>query len=178
MQETWVPSLGLEDALEKEMATHSSILARKSSWTEKPGRLQSTGQRMGHDWSDWAQHNKVSVQFSRSVVSDSQPHESKHARPPCPSPTPGVYSNSCPSSRWCHPAISSFVVPFSSWLQSLPASYRLTKMPDTLLCINMISVLSHTISFSLSLFYRWKKLRIRERTYGGVRLPNGVWRQW
>ena len=46
------------------------------------------------------------------------PHESQHARPPCPSPTPGVYSNSCPSSRWCHPAISSSVVPFSSCPQS------------------------------------------------------------
>ena len=63
------------------------------------------------------------VQFSRSVVSDSLwPHESQHARPPCPSPTPRVYSNSCPSSRWCHPAISSSVVPFSSCPQSLPAS--------------------------------------------------------
>ena len=62
-------------------------------------------------------------QFSRSVVSDSLwPRESQHARPPCPSPTPGVYSNSCPSSRWCHPAISSSVVPFSSCLQSFPAS--------------------------------------------------------
>ena len=56
-----------------------------------------------------------SVQFSRSVVSDSlQPHESQHARPPCPSPTPRVYSDSRPLSRWCHPAISSSVVPFSS----------------------------------------------------------------
>ena len=66
----------------------------------------------------------VSVsQFSLSVVSDSlQPHESQHARPPCPSPTPGVYSNPCPSSRWCHPTISSSVVPFSSCPQSLPAS--------------------------------------------------------
>ena len=64
-----------------------------------------------------------SVQFSRSVVSDSlQPHESQHARPPCPSPTPGVHSNSCPRSRWCHPAISSSVIPFSSCPQSLPAS--------------------------------------------------------
>ena len=63
------------------------------------------------------------VQFSRSVMSDSLwPHESQHARPPCPSPTPGVYSNSCPLSRWCHPAISSSVVPFSSCPQSLPAS--------------------------------------------------------
>ena len=65
----------------------------------------------------------VSVQFSRSVMSDSlRPHESQHARPPCPSPTPSVHSNSCPSSRWCHPAISSSVVLFSSCAQSLPAS--------------------------------------------------------
>ena len=64
-----------------------------------------------------------SVQFSRSVVSDSlQLHESQHARPPCPSPSPGVHSNSCPSSQWCHPAISSSVVPFSSCPQPLPAS--------------------------------------------------------
>ena len=64
-----------------------------------------------------------SAQFSRSAVSDSLwPHESQHARPPCPSPTPRVYSNSCPSNRWCHPAISSSVVPFSSCLQFLPAS--------------------------------------------------------
>ena len=56
-----------------------------------------------------------SVQFSCSVVSDSlRPHQSQHTRPPCPSPTRGVHSNSCPSSRWCHPAVSSSVVPFSS----------------------------------------------------------------
>ena len=68
-----------------------------------------------------------SVQFSRSVVSDAlQPHELQHARPPCPSPTPGVYPNSCPSSQWCHPAISSSVVPFSSCSQSLPASESFT----------------------------------------------------
>ena len=64
-----------------------------------------------------------SVQFSRSVVSDSlRPHESQQTRPPCPSPTPGVHSNSCQLSRWCHPTISSSVVPFSSCPQSLPAS--------------------------------------------------------
>ena len=64
-----------------------------------------------------------SVQFSCSVVSDSlRPHELQHARPPCPSPTPGVHSNSCPSSRWCHPAISSSGIPFSSCPKSLPAS--------------------------------------------------------
>ena len=64
-----------------------------------------------------------SVQFSRSVVSDClQPHESQHARPPCPSPMPEVHSDSCPLSQWCHPAISSSVVLFSSCPQSLPAS--------------------------------------------------------
>ena len=74
---------------------------------------------MGLPW--WVQFS--SVQFSHSVVSDSfRPHESQHARPPCPSPTPGVYSDSSPSSQWCHPAISSSVVPFSSCPQSLLAS--------------------------------------------------------
>ena len=64
-----------------------------------------------------------SVEFNHSVVSNSLwPYESQHARPPCPSPSPGVHSNSCPSSRWCHPAIWSSVIPFSSCPQSLPAS--------------------------------------------------------
>ena len=64
-----------------------------------------------------------SVQFSCSVVSDSlRPHGLQHTRPPCPSPTPGVYSNSCSLSWWCHPTISSSVVPFTSCLQSFPAS--------------------------------------------------------
>ena len=64
-----------------------------------------------------------SVQFSRSVLSDSlRSHESQHARPPCPSPTPGVHSDSRPSSQWCHPAVSSSVVPFSSCSQSFQAS--------------------------------------------------------
>ena len=64
-----------------------------------------------------------SVQFSCSVMSDYlQLHEPQHARPPCPSPTPRVYSNSCPLSLWCHPTISSSVIPFSPRLQSFPAS--------------------------------------------------------
>ena len=64
-----------------------------------------------------------SVQFSHSVMSDSlRPHEPQHARSPCPSPTSGIYPNSCPLSWWCHPTISSSVVPFSSCPQSLPAS--------------------------------------------------------
>ena len=63
------------------------------------------------------------VQFSHLVVSNSlQPHEPQHTRPPCPSPTPGVYPNPCPLSQWCHLTISSSVIPFSSCLQSFPAS--------------------------------------------------------
>ena len=81
-------------------------------------------------WQDFLVSLKVyirlqfsSIQFSHSVMSISlRPHESQHARPPCPSPTPGVHSDSCPSSRWCHPAISSSVIPFFSFPQSLPAS--------------------------------------------------------
>ena len=69
-------------------------------------------------WLSWG-----SVQFSCSVVSDSLwPHEPQHTRSPCPSPITRVYSNSCPLSQWCHPTISSSVVPFSSCLQSFPAS--------------------------------------------------------
>ena len=82
-----------------------------------------------HYWKVYCDFAKVayicigSVQFSRSIVSDSLwPHESQHARLPCPSQTPGVHSDSCPSSQWCHPAISSSVVPFSSCPQSFPAS--------------------------------------------------------
>ena len=77
-----------------------------------------------HDtWEKAVSISASSDRISRSVVSDSlQPHESQHARPPCPSPTPGVHSDSCPSSQQCHPAISSSVVPFSSCPQSLPSS--------------------------------------------------------
>ena len=76
-----------------------------------------------HPWLGNPHAKGSSVQFSRSVVFNSlRPHASQHAMPPCPSPTPRVYPNSCPSSRWCHPAISSSVVPFSSCPQSPPAS--------------------------------------------------------
>ena len=72
-------------------------------------------------WKGMSTHS--SVQFSHSVMSDSlRPHGLQHIRLPCPSPTPGIHSNSCPLGRWCHPAISSSVVPFSSCLQSFPAS--------------------------------------------------------
>ena len=70
---------------------------------------------MLHWFSLYNSVNQLSDQISCSVMSDSlRPHESQQARPPCPSPTPGVHPNSCPSSQWCHPAISSSVVPFSS----------------------------------------------------------------
>ena len=72
-----------------------------------------------HEWTQ----SLSSVQFSCSVISDSwQPHGLQHARLPCPSPTPGAYSNSQPLSQWCHPTMSSSVTPFSSHLQSFPAS--------------------------------------------------------
>ena len=68
-------------------------------------------------------HSFRSVQFSHSVMSDTLwPHEPQHARPSCPSQTPGVYPNSCPLSRWCHPTVSSSMVPFSSCPLSFPAS--------------------------------------------------------
>ena len=74
-------------------------------------------------WTTHGVHQFSSVQFRCSVVSDSlQPHELYNSRPPCPSPTPGVHSNSRPLSQWYHPAISSSVIPFSSCPQSLPAS--------------------------------------------------------
>ena len=168
--------------LEKEMATHSSVLAWKIPGMEEPGGLPSMGlHRVGHDWSNLAaaaaaflylplmqsslpnsftvtpplgedslvaslspnpitlihftqswlwqlptyklKLSSPSVQFSSSVMSDSlRPHGLQHARPPCPSTTPGVYSNSRPLSRWCHPTTSSSVVPFSFRLESFPTS--------------------------------------------------------
>ena len=87
-------------------------------WISFPFRSQ------GH-WAEFPVLNRrfSLVQFSHSVVSKSlQPHGLQHARLPCPSPTPGAYSNSCPLSQWCHPTISYSVIPFSSFLQSFPAS--------------------------------------------------------
>ena len=101
MQEMCGQSLGWKYPLDKEMTANSSIFAWKIQWPEEP----------------------CSVQFSHSVVFNSLwPHGLQHTRLPCSSPTPGAYSNSCPLSWWCHPTISSSVVPFSSHLQSFPAS--------------------------------------------------------
>ena len=123
MREARIQSLGWEDPLEKEMATHSSILAWKIPWTEEPGRLQSTGsQKVGHDWATFFLSFFSSVQFSRSVLFNSlPPHGLQNTKLPCPSPTPRAYSNSHPLDWWCHPTTSSSVVPFS-WLRSFPAS--------------------------------------------------------
>ena len=112
-------------ALEKEMATHSSVLAWRIPGTGEPGRLPAMrSHRVGHDWSDLAAaYLAYSVEFSCSVISDSlQPYGLQHARLPCPSPNSGAYSNSCALSQWCPPSISSSVLPFSSHLQSFPAS--------------------------------------------------------
>ena len=93
-------------------------------WRRKPlpESLEPSGQSPELHRPAW-EHLFLSVQFSPSVVSDSLwPHGLQHTRPPCPLPTPRVYSNSSPSSGWCHPVISSSVVPFCSRLQSFPAS--------------------------------------------------------
>ena len=114
------------------MAAYSSIIAGKTSWTKEPGRLQSIQSlRVRQNWAHMSMHlllnekKSVSIclkffnyflenfQFSCSVVSESlRPHGLQHARLPCPPPpTPGAYSNSCPSHRWYHPTISSSVIP-------------------------------------------------------------------
>ena len=81
--------------------------------------IVSTKKQLLNELNEWLS----SIQFSCSVVSDSmRPYEPQHARPPCPSPTAGVYPNPCPWSQWCHPTISSSVIPFSSCPQSFPAS--------------------------------------------------------
>ena len=102
----------------------------ESPWTEEPGGLQSMGlQRAGRDCTTKHvhvhahTHTHISVQFICSVMSDSlRPHGLQHAGLPCPSPTPGAYSNLCPSSWWCHPTMSSSVIPFSSCFQTFPTS--------------------------------------------------------
>ena len=135
-----VQFLGQEDPLEKEMATpvflpgksygsrslegyspwgHKSW-TRLSDWTTATMIVLNVGALLHPSFSMWIIR---AVQFSCSVVSDSLwPHGLQHTRLPCPSPTPRACSNSCALSRWCHPAISSSVVPFSSCLQSFPAS--------------------------------------------------------
>ena len=112
----------LERSLPKSCGLGWNLKARMQAFTSKcPVSIH---QPLRQSMDRWECHHSVSsVQFSRSVVSDSlRPHELQHARPPCLSPTPGVYPNSWPLRRWCHPAISSSVIPFFSCPQSLPAS--------------------------------------------------------
>ena len=127
----WRPSL-LVLALPLPCVTLSESLQLRSllSWSvcglERNFQTEGRMRRDAIRTVDWLKGDltpfMASVQFSCSVVSDSlQPHESQHARPPCPSPSPGVHSDSRPLSPWCHPAFSSSVVPFSSCPQSLPA---------------------------------------------------------
>ena len=111
-------------------AWHAAVHEVAKSWTRLTdwtrtikGHLNPGPSTTGLLTSDQCWATISSVQCSWSVVSDSLwPHGLRHARPPCPSPTPGACSSSCPSSQWCHPTISSSVIPFSSCLQSFPAS--------------------------------------------------------
>ena len=114
------------------------VSSGSSWWTRKPGVVQfMPSQRVGHDWAtelNWTEASSswntnsfqeskkgncgmsLSVQFSRSVVSNSLwPHDSQHARPPCPSPTPRIYSNSCPLSQWCHPTMYIYLGQHLEW---------------------------------------------------------------
>ena len=91
--------------------------------TMPPGKSSIKSSMALFCWIHWWEFLELLLLFSHSVVSEIlQLHRLQHARPPCPSPTPGVCSNSCPLSQWCHPTISSSVVPFSSWLQSFLVS--------------------------------------------------------
>ena len=92
--------------------TFFTLQRQRASWVSRVGHVLVTEQQQQHIFSSVQLLSRVSL----------RPQESQHARPPCPWPTPGVYSNSCPSSRWCHPAISSSVSSFSSCPQFLPAS--------------------------------------------------------
>ena len=147
VQETGVWSLGWEDPLEKSIVTHSNILARRILWTEETGKLQSRGlQRIGYDWAtkhtahkngyqevkweryklgDWDRH----IHISQSVTSITQsclilcdPMNCSTPGLPVHHQCPEFTQTSCPLSWWCHPTISSFVIPFYSHLQSFPAS--------------------------------------------------------
>ena len=108
------------------MATHSSVLAWRFPGMGEPGGGLSMGShRVGHDWSDLAAAASVSSVVQSGPAQSCltlKPHGLQHARPPCLSPTPRACSNSCPSSWWCYPTISSSVVPWSSCPQSFPAS--------------------------------------------------------
>ena len=122
---------------------------------------------------------RTSNQISCSVVSDSlRPHELQHAKPPCPSPTPGVHWDSRPSSQWCHPAISSSVIPFSSCLQSRPAS-------ESFLMSQLFAWGGQSTGFSFSIIPSkeipqtvpfWTE-RDKESSEEGMELPKLYWQE-
>ena len=124
MQDTWVQSLGQEDSLEKGKATHSSILAWRIPWTEEFGRLQfMESQGVQHDWVTNTQRAKsYCCPVAQLCLTLWDSMDCSTPGPMCPSPSPGAYPNSCPLSKWCHPTISSSIIPFSSCLPSFPAS--------------------------------------------------------
>ena len=127
------------------------------------GRLNGSGHKK---WNSLSQ-----VQFSHSVMPDSlQPHGLHQARPPCPSPTPGVYSNSCPSNRWSLPTISFSVIPFSSCLQSFPASGSFQMNQFFTCCGQSIGVSASTSVLSMNIQY-WFPL---ERTGWFSLQPKGL----
>ena len=128
MQETRIWSLGWEDPLEKEMATHSSILALRIPWRDEPGRLRprshkesDTTELLHFHFQDFCFTVGMFLLLFSCVQLFATPW-TVACQLPCPSPTLTVCSNSCPLSQWCHPTISSSVDPFSSRLQSFPAS--------------------------------------------------------
>ena len=118
-----LPGSSVHGILQARILEWVANFSRGSSWPRDwPGSLAPQADSLPSE-PPGKPHMRTSVQFSCSDMSDSMwPHGLQHARPPCPSPTPRVYSNSCPLNRWCHPTISSSVFPFSSCLQSFPAS--------------------------------------------------------
>ena len=166
MWETQVQSQGQENPLEKGIMTHSIILTWRIPWTKEPGGLHSMdSQRVRYDWVtntlSLIQNYKVCVcvfifgfvAMHCSIMSDSlQPNGLQHTRIPCPSPSPGVCSNSCRLSQWCHWTTSSSVIPFSSCLLSFPVIWVFAN--ESALHIRWIKYWS----FSISLFNEYSGL--------------------